>query len=303
MASARPWPTASSAIRCLGWLESEPMEKARVAVVIACFNDGAFVGEAIASVRESEPVELVVVDDGSSDPATIKTLDELAATGVRVSRRENGGLAAARMTGVGATSARYVFPLDADDQVEPGCLARLADALDADPSLAFVYGHLVFTGDRAGGRRAQPWNPFTLLYANRWGSPCLYRREALVSVGGWSLPDVYEDWDLLLALAEQGYSGAPVDQLVLYYRRHGATRMNKSGHGRHAELYRLLRRRHPALFARRAELARETGASRWQELIYPSLLGSRSFYPFFVYNAVEWLRDRRARRRERQAQP
>lgn len=267
----------------------------RLAVVVPCFNDGAFIRDAISSIREDEAVELVVVDDGSTDPKTIETLSELASEGVRVEHQPNSGLAAARMAGVRATSAPFVFPLDADDQLEAGCLARLADVLDSDPSLAFVYGHLEFTGNRVGGRQAQPWNPFTLLYANRWGANCLYRREALLTVGGWSFPDIYEDWDLLLAFAEHGYRGRPVDQLVLHYRRHDGARLNTSGHTRYAALYRQLRKRHQPLFARRAELAREYRVALWRQALYPLFLGTRPLYPFRVHRLVDSARDRYAR--------
>ncbi len=259
--------------------------QARVSVVIPCFNDGAFVEGAVASIREDEPVEIVVVDDGSTDPLTAETLAGLATRGVRVARRDNGGLAAARMTGVDRTTAPYVFPLDADDELEPSCLGHLADALDSDPSAAFSYGHLLVSAERR--HRPPAWDPFTLLYANRWTSACLFRRTALVSVGGWSLHDCYEDWDLLLALAETGHHGVSVDRPVLRYRRHGEGRMNRSCHDRHAEIYALLRQRHAPLFARRAELARAGGAPLWRQVVYPFLLGARPLYPFRLYYAVK----------------
>ena len=273
-------------------------QTARVAVVIPCFNDGAFVGDALHSIQEREAVEVVVVDDGSTDPATIETLSRFTARGVDVRHQPNRGLSAARMAGVAATSAPYVFPLDADDQLEPGSLATLADALDSDDSVSFVYGHLEFTGTRVGGRRAQVWNPFTLLYANRWGANCLYRRDALLAVGGWSFPDIYEDWDILLALAEHGYRGAPVDQLVLHYRRHASARLTTSGHERYATLYRQLRARHERLFARRSELAAQYHVARWRRLVYPLFFGTRRLYPFTVHGPVDNLRyqyERRAR--------
>ncbi len=269
----------------------------RIAVVVPCFNDGAFVEDAVASVREPEPTEVVVVDDGSTAAATKEVLARLEARGVRVVRQANAGLAAARMAGVAATAARYVFPLDADDQLEPGALGVLADVLDEDPTVAFAYGHIVFTGDRVGGRKAQPWDPFTLLYANRWGAQCLYRREALLAVGGWSFPDIYEDWDLLLALAEHGYRGRPVDQLVLHYRRHSSPRLSTRGYRRYGQLYRRLRERHRPLFEARAALARASGTPRWRRVAYPLLLGSRRFAPYWLFFGVEVLRDRLARTR------
>src|SRR5436190_12269548 len=108
----------------------------RVAVVVPCFNDGATLRETLGSLRDQEAHELVVVDDGSDDPATLETLRALEDEGVRIVRRENGGLSAARMTGVEATAAPYVFPLDADDALAPGALAALADALEAVPQAA-----------------------------------------------------------------------------------------------------------------------------------------------------------------------
>jgi len=75
----------------------------RIAVVIPCFNDGETLRETLASIEEAEPIELVVVNDGSDDPGTLKVLAELEADGTRVLHQENRGLAAARMAGVAAT--------------------------------------------------------------------------------------------------------------------------------------------------------------------------------------------------------
>ena len=48
----------------------------RVAVIIPCFNDGPLVREAVESVVEDEPIEIVVVDDASTDRTTVALLDE-----------------------------------------------------------------------------------------------------------------------------------------------------------------------------------------------------------------------------------
>src|SRR4051812_27855388 len=65
-----------------------------VTVVIPCFESGAFVGEAVASAlaQEDGPPRVVVVDDGSTGPATLTALDELPA-GARVLRQANAGVA------------------------------------------------------------------------------------------------------------------------------------------------------------------------------------------------------------------
>lgn len=129
---------------------------ARLAVIVPCFNDGATLAEAVGSVREREPVELVVVDDGSTDPSTLKALGELRDAGVRVLHRENGGLSAARMTGVQATSAPFIYPLDADDCLMPGALAPMADALERAPKAGFAYGDYEVFGEYHGRWRSPP---------------------------------------------------------------------------------------------------------------------------------------------------
>ena len=72
----------------------------RVAVVVPCFNDGSTLHETLDSLEGQEPHELVVVDDGSTDPETLRVFEQLEERGVRVARRANGGLSAARFAAV-----------------------------------------------------------------------------------------------------------------------------------------------------------------------------------------------------------
>src|SRR5438874_5590616 len=158
----------------------------RVAVVVPCFDDGETLPDALASLAEQEPHELVVVDDGSTDPATLETLADVERRGVRVVRRANGGLSAARMTGVEQTSAPYVMPLDADDAFAPGALAALADALDADANVVMAWGDIQVWGEIDAtlepGHRLDPWQ---IVYLNTLPVASMVRRTALLSVGGW----------------------------------------------------------------------------------------------------------------------
>ena len=227
----------------------------RISVVVPCYDDGATVGDAVASIREAEPVEIVLVDDGSRDPATIAVLDELAAAGtVRLLRQANAGVGAALRAGTAAATAPYVFVLNSDDLVEGGSLAALADALDRDAAAAFAFGWVRLFGELDGLVRQPPWNPWILLHANRWTISSLYRREALDRVGGFVDSEGYEDWDLLLALAAHDLGGVLVPRLVLHYRQHGAERRNRGAMTSLRTHYAALRRRHAALFAREPEL-------------------------------------------------
>ena len=231
---------------------SAPPAWPRVAVVIPCFDDGATIAEAVASVAAQEPCELVVVDDGSTDPHTLRVLDELAEAGHTVIHQRNGGTSAARMAGVAATRAPYVFPLDADDAVLPGALSTLVAELDSRPDVAAVWGSVRLFGEveRVERGRAGTLDPWRITYFNNIPYASLFRRKALMAVGGWSLPGPFQDWDLWMSLAEAGYRGAGVDEPVLNYRRHGGRQFSR-GAERHAELYSSLKSRHERLFASR----------------------------------------------------
>ena len=241
----------------------------RVAVVIPCFNDGATVGDAIASLANEEPHELVVVDDGSTDEETLAVLAGFEADGVRVVRRPNGGLSAARMTGVEETTAPYIFPLDADDLLVPGALARLADALDADPGSAVAWGDLdLFGAFELHVETAAALDPWELTYVSEIPGTSLVRRTALLAAGGWSLARGYEDWDLWLALAGRGWRGTHVPSTVLRVRQ-GQSRLNAAWLERHGDFVSELRRRHEQLWGRRRETRRTSPAPQRAKLLFP----------------------------------
>jgi glycosyltransferase involved in cell wall biosynthesis len=226
-------------------------------VLVPCYDDGATVRETVDSVVEDEPVEIILIDDGSRDAHTVAVLDDLAGRGAaRLIRQANRGVAAALRAGTAAATAPYVFILNSDDLVVPGALASLADALDADPDADFAFGWIHFFGDIDFVARQPAWNPWILLHANRWAISSLYRRDALDAVGGVPEGTAYEDWDLLLGFAEQDRRGVLVPRVVLHYRQHGIGRRNRGAQRGLRRDYAVLRARHAPLFAREPELRR-----------------------------------------------
>lgn len=255
----------------------------RVAVVIPCYNDGALVPEAVSSVGESKDVEVVVVDDGSTEPETRSTLEQLRQRGVAVLRQDNAGLSAARMAGVGATWAPYIYNLDADDLALPDALRRMADLLDADPDAAVCYGdYEEFGQSRLVRLVPQRIDPYRLAYTNEYPVTALFRRSALEAAGGWRhLGAGYEDWGLWMTLAERGCRGvyAGPDVLTVRRRLHGE-RMLSAAKAEHRTLYRALREEHPRLFAELASHRRASDISAVRKLLYPVLYGGRRRFRF-----------------------
>jgi glycosyltransferase involved in cell wall biosynthesis len=244
-----------------------------VTVVIACFNYGRFVPEAVESAR-SQGAHVIVVDDGSTDPATHAALRELPQD-VEVVKQENQGVCAARNAGLQRAATPYLLALDADDRLAPGALEALQATLDGDASLGFAYGHMRFFGDWQGELRFPPYNPYTLLYRHTIGLSALMRREVFEATGGFDQQfETYEDWELWLHALEHGWRGKQVDIVALDYRRHGTTKLGEDRR-RYRAHFRQLRRKHAALYARADELARESGTSLPSRLVHRLYWGPR----------------------------
>jgi glycosyltransferase involved in cell wall biosynthesis len=193
---------------------------------------------------------VVVIDDGSDSVATLEVLERVKATGTRVIHQENRGLSAARIRGVVESTAPYVQPLDADDLLPPGSLAKLADVLDEDPRLGMVWGdHQTFGEVEFRQRRAETLDPWAITHVNRL-TEGLIRREALFDADGWELSVGYEDWDLYMGLAEKGWKGRRIDAVTYLYRI-SSSRMLGSARSHHDDLYAQMRERHRRLFRAR----------------------------------------------------
>jgi glycosyltransferase involved in cell wall biosynthesis len=232
-----------------------------VAVVIPCHDDGATVEQAVGSaLAQDVPVEVIVVDDGSTDPATADVLRRLADEGVLVIRQDNAGPGPARMTGLRATDADYALPLDADDRLLPGALRLLRDVLDRNPAAVAAWGSARHFGGLDFVQKSLPsLDPWQISYQNHLPLSALYRRQAVLDAGGWQLDGGYEDWDLWMALAEAGHEGVGLPTVVGEYRVEPGRRLSRSS-SRHAERCAVLRERHPRLFAERRRHRRQSPA-------------------------------------------
>jgi glycosyltransferase involved in cell wall biosynthesis len=200
-----------------------------VSVVIPCYNLGQYVEEAVDSVlaQTYQDLEIVVVNDGSTDPHTNAVLAGLERPRMRVLTTENRGVSAARNLGVRQARGRYIVALDADDRLHPQFLAKTIAVLDADPEVGFVS-----TWVEGFGLEQWIWRQercdFPRLLAEcvvLTASPV--RREALEAVGGYDarFSEGDADWDVWIGLVERGWRGAIVPEVLFYYRqREGSMR-------------------------------------------------------------------------------
>lgn len=134
-----------------------PTGSIRASIVIPCYNHGQYLREALESALRSDfaGYEVIIVDDGSTDEATISVIEELKSQlrdrqNVIFIRQENQGLAWARNNGIKMARGEYILPLDADNRIRPNYLRKAAEVLDNNPSIGVVYAYLKFMGEKDG---------------------------------------------------------------------------------------------------------------------------------------------------------
>jgi glycosyltransferase involved in cell wall biosynthesis len=166
--------------------------------------------------------EIIVVDDGSQDN-TRQLVESYPPDRVRYFWRPNGGLSAARNSGVQQTTSPWVGFLDADDRWEPRKIELQVRAVEANPGAVLCYtGKIVaFPGDVVV--TTTPFPPDRLWPRMRYEnnitpSTVIMRRDALEAAGGFDEKlRACEDWDLWVRLGPQ-CKMVTVDEPVTWYR-------------------------------------------------------------------------------------
>jgi glycosyltransferase involved in cell wall biosynthesis len=247
-----------------------------VTVVITCFNYGRFLGEAVGSAREQEGVapRVIVVDDGSTDAATMEALERLPAD-VELVRQLRGGVCAARNAGLARADTPYLLVLDADDKLRPNALSILREPLERDSRLGFAYGRMHFFGEWEGDLRFPPYDPYALLYRHTIGVSGLMRRELVAATGGFDPAfEQFEDWELWVNALAHGWHGLQVDAVTVDYRRHPGTKQG-ADRKQYRQMFRALRDKHPSLYAQRDQLRPESRLGPVGRLVYRAYWGPR----------------------------
>jgi len=204
-----------------------------VSVIVPYYNMQQYVDATLASVRASDYPnwEVILVDDGSSDPAARAKLDLLRQehrgdARYRFLEKPNGGLGSARNFGIQHAQGEYVLPLDSDDILDSCYLTRAVTALSRLPEVAAVSCFAAYFDD--GKPPTQPaeyiipydLHPLLILLENRAGVACsMFRREAFDRFRyNEELPS-YEDWDLWWQMAEAGVRVETMPMLLFRYRK------------------------------------------------------------------------------------
>ena len=116
----------------------------RFSIVVPVYNVADYLGTCMSSIlaQKLEDDEIILVDDGSTDGKSGALCDDYAAAHpglVRVIHQQNGGLGAARNTGIEAARGEWLLFVDSDDRIAPNTLETLARQLHHTEAKMIVF--------------------------------------------------------------------------------------------------------------------------------------------------------------------
>ncbi|MGW6060393.1 bifunctional polysaccharide deacetylase/glycosyltransferase family 2 protein [Streptomyces sp. NPDC055189] len=193
-----------------------PEVRRPVSVIVPAYNEKECIAGTLNSLAAStHPIEIIVVDDGSTD-GTAEIAESLGLPNVRVVRQENAGKPAALNNGVRHARYDIVVMMDGDTVFEPDAVRQLVQPF-ADPEVGAVAGNAK-VGNR--GTMIGAWQHIEYVMGFNLdrrmydllrcmptipGAIGAFRRDAVLAVGGMSEDTLAEDTDITIALHRQGW--------------------------------------------------------------------------------------------------
>jgi glycosyltransferase involved in cell wall biosynthesis len=235
----------------------DKQQSAEVTVIVPVYNYADHVPEALQSVfgQSMETLDLVIVDDCSTDDSVQVVLDWVAARAARFNRLivlrhlKNAGLGFARNSGFSAAETPFVLPLDADNRLRKACCAALVENLAASDAV-FAHPAIQQFGDKSGVFGGERYSPLRLKRGNFIDAMALVRKWAWAAAGGYDHVQYgWEDYDFWCRLAELGLYGLDVPDVLADYRVHTGSMLHTMTEirGHKLDLIKDLERRHPWL--------------------------------------------------------
>lgn len=224
-----------------------------LSVVIPCYNQGALLVEAVASVEAFAPArcELAIINDGSTDARTLEILDTLRALGYFVLDQANKGLAATRNAGIRQTRGRYILPLDDDNRIRARFIQDALAVLDSCPSIGVVYGNRCDFGLLSGECAVPDFDLYRMLCGNYIDACAVIRRQLWLDCQGYDESmRALEDYELWIHAASRGWHFHHLPYVTFDYRTRpdSLIRRTLDTPGAHEECGDKIRRKHANVY-------------------------------------------------------
>jgi glycosyltransferase involved in cell wall biosynthesis len=227
----------------------------KVSIVVPCFNQEAFIGETLESVKRQrfDDWECIVVNDGSTDGSQA-IIDRYVKKDQRflTFTKENGGVASARNFGFAQARGSLFVPLDGDDKLHPDFLWLCFERFALRPETDLVHTKTKRIGDSRKVWHLPSYSYEKLLWQNMIVNTSMFRRDAFLATGGYAqdMRHGFEDWEFYIRLLKPESVVEFVNLPLFYYRvKKGSRSHEQISRGRLGESQRMIFERNRDAYA------------------------------------------------------
>jgi glycosyltransferase involved in cell wall biosynthesis len=180
-------------------------------------------------------IEIILVNDGSTDTLTTKIISEILDPQIKILNKENGGLAAARNSGIRIASGEIILPLDADDFISPDYIIKGVELFIDDNSLGIVTCKGKYFGSSNEIMDNSYSNYKNYLQYNSLFCSSMFRKSDFLAIGMYNknMTKGLEDWDMFIRLINYKKKVIQIPEVFFYYRQSQdsmLTTLNKQNH-------------------------------------------------------------------------
>jgi len=224
----------------------------KVSIVIPCFNHWQYLQDAVDSAlaQTYTDLEIIVVDDGSSQPPEHSLLEFLKEKNIALLQTQKGGPSSARNHGIDRATGQLILPLDADDKIAPTYVEEALKIFQEQSDAGIVYCDAQYFGKRNEKWELPPYNFPDILLDNFIFSAAFFRKDDWKNVGGYNLNMTYgwEDHDFWLSIIELKRTVVRIPETLFYYRQENDSRTSRFDAQQKLEMFEQLFKNHRSMY-------------------------------------------------------
>lgn len=228
------------------------MERAKISIIIPCYNDPDFLKESVESaIKQSyRNKEIILIDDGS-DEQTKAEIERLKPQLDLVITQKNKGVSTARNTGIREASGEFILVLDSDDYFEPTFCEKAIAVLEEDKTIKVVTCYARWFTTESSYKIFKPTGGelSNYLFSNVTLSNSMFRKKEWLEVGGYDekILKGFEDWEFYIRIHENGGRTLVIPEVLFHYRRREASKTTIANQNKY-ELLKYIYTKHEKLY-------------------------------------------------------
>lgn len=198
------------------------MSKAKISIIIPCYNQEKYLDECLASVYHQTFTEweCIIVNDGSTDHSEIIAREwQKKDRRFKYFKTDNKGVSAARNFGIQNSSGEWLLPLDADDKISEDYLQIASENFSG---YDVIYCDAEYFGAKSGKMILPDFDRNTLLFENQLFCTSFFKKSDFLLIKGYdeTMHKGFEDWEFWLQLikAKPHLKVCKINRTLFHYR-------------------------------------------------------------------------------------